>query len=207
MAEEPIASAMTQVVLAEFSALRQEIQDRSGAANTLLNLNITATGTVAGLVLSQRVNPVLLLLLPFLSSALGLLYLDQALNIKNIGAYIKEELKPRLATAARDVGVLAYEERIDEYERRIVLRFLPWGLPVTILFSFPALAALFSSLGRIDTLGMGALWVMGMVLTGAYFFLWGRFVLLPFAKTVMGRANSDASSAGPDSQPSIGRQN
>jgi hypothetical protein len=189
MSSEKTPDVLVQSVLSEFSVLRDEITHRSGAANTLLNLNITATGTVAGFVLSQRASPLLLLLLPFLSPALGLLYLDHALNIKNIGGYIKDELKPRMVAIAGDSGILGYEERIDAYERQKILRFLPWGLPVTILFSFPAVAALVYSTDRLTNPSIFALWGCGIVLTASYLLLWGRFVLVPFARSVAGGPN------------------
>jgi hypothetical protein len=99
-----------QIVLAEFAALRGEIQGRSSAAWTLLGLNLTASSAVAGFVLSDRADPLLLLLLPFLSSSLGLLFLDHGINLDRIGTYIKQELKPRATRAGGDPGLLAYED-------------------------------------------------------------------------------------------------
>lgn len=88
MAADEDPESLQRIALAEFSALRNEIGSRSTAQHTLINLSITAIGAVVGFALAQKGNLSLLLLLPILSPSLGMLYLDHALNIMNIGNYI-----------------------------------------------------------------------------------------------------------------------
>ncbi len=173
-------TAVIQVVLSEFTALRKEISDRSNGAWLLMNLNITATATVAGFVLSDKADPLLLLLLPILSPSLGMLYIDHAYNIINIGNYINDELKPILNGMAQASGLLGYEERVDQYERRKLLRFLPLGLPMMIVFSVAPLAALAFSFSSLDAAWAWILWAGGALLIATYLVLWMSFLLIPY---------------------------
>jgi hypothetical protein len=171
-----------QIVLAEFQALRKEIADRSTAGQTLLNLNMTATAAVAGFVLSNKADPLLLLLVPILSSALGMLYVDHAYNIINLGAYIKNTLAPLLNKIAASSGLLGYEERIAEYEQRKVRRFLPFGLPLAVAFTVPPIGALIFSFRSLEETWTWVLWGFGAALTAIYLVSWTSFLLLPYRK-------------------------
>ncbi len=127
--EDSTRSLCVQTALAEFSALRDEIANRSSAQHTLIGLNLTAIGGIGGFVLSEHADVRLLLLLPILSPALGLLFFDHAINIKKIGTYIGEELRPALVAILGPIGTMRYEEVIAQYEQRKFLRFLPFALP------------------------------------------------------------------------------
>ena len=80
------------VRLAEFSALREEIQNRSGLQQALVGLNLTAIATLGGLVLSNRASIQVLLVLPILSLTLGLMWIDHYRVIVELGGYIRKEL-------------------------------------------------------------------------------------------------------------------
>jgi hypothetical protein len=86
-------SLSVQTALAEFSILRDEIANRSSAQHTLIALNLTAIGGIRGFVLSSHADVRLLLLLPMLSPALGLLFFEHA---KKIGTHIDKVLGPAL---------------------------------------------------------------------------------------------------------------
>jgi hypothetical protein len=184
MASEPTEDhqAAIQVILAEFGALRKEIGDRSSAATTLLNINITASATVVGFVLSNKASPLLLLLLPILSPALGMLFVDHAYNILNLGDYIKETLAPELRNMTGHRGLLGYEERIDTYEQSRIRRFLPLGLPVALTFALSPIAALFFSIRSLETPWSWAIWAFGLVMVIIYLYLWIIFLLIPYQR-------------------------
>lgn len=82
--------APIDVRLAEFTALRQEIQNRSGLQQTLIGLNVTAITAVAGVVLSKHASPAALLVLPPICITLGFLWVDHDRVIYDLGRYIKE---------------------------------------------------------------------------------------------------------------------
>lgn len=168
------------VVLAEFEALRGEITDRASAAYTLLNLNITATAAVAGFVLSDKADPRLLLILPLLSPALGMLFIDHSYNITNLGNYINKRLRPLATAAAGDSRLLGYEEFVDKYEQNKLLRFLPLGFPLMLLFAgFPCAALVFSVI-KLEHAWAWTLWAAGVLMVITYIALWTVFIIAPY---------------------------
>jgi hypothetical protein len=180
------STELLQIVLAEFQALRKEIADRSAAGWTLLNLNMTVTAAVAGFVLSNKANPLLLLLVPILSPALGMLFVDHAYNIDNLGTYIKNTLAPLVNKIAATSGLLGYEQRIDQWEQRKLYRFLPLGLPLFLVFSVAPIGALVFSFRSIEEVWTWVLWGLGAVLTAIYLVFWTSFLLLPYRKRAGG---------------------
>jgi len=180
MSENDNKGAVLNVVLAEFNALRGEIKDRSSTAYTLLNISITATTAIAGFVLSGKASPLLLLILPLLSPALGMLFVDHAYNIDNLGNYIRSRLRPRAIAAAGDSHLLEYEEFVAQYEQNKLLRFLPLGLPLTLLFAGPPFAALLFSWTELKDYWAWALWIAGLMMFFAFVWLWFRFLFAPY---------------------------
>jgi hypothetical protein len=172
-------AAILQAALAEFSDLRTEIQNRSGAAWTLVNLNVTATATILGFVLADKADPRLLLALPIVSSALGMLFIDHAYNINNLGSYINKKIRPVVRDASGDDRLLGYEEAMDKYEQKKLLRFIPFGLPLTILFSGVPLASLCFVLGSLGAGWAWVLWALDVVLVAVQLGLWVLFLVDP----------------------------
>src|SRR6266487_2734697 len=103
-----------EVALAEFKALRDEIGSRATSSHTLININVVVSGVVAGLVVNNPGRVALLLLLPILSPVLGLLWLDHAHNIRNLGDYINATLRPLITGAIGPGGeaALAWEAHV-----------------------------------------------------------------------------------------------
>lgn len=172
-ADDATKSSLVQMALSEFSALRTEIGGRSTAQHTLINLSITATSAVGGFVLSGRFDPVLLLILPLLSPALGMLYLDHALNIDMIGKYIDEKLRPILP-------IMQYEEVVQGYRRYKLLRVLPYGLPVFIIFAGVPMGSLVATYTALQDRWTWILWGIGLILSVLYLTFWIFFMIRPF---------------------------
>lgn len=182
MAENDNSGEVLNVLLAEFNALRSEIADRSSAAFTLLNINITATAVVAGFVLSDKADIKLLLILPLLSPALGMLFVDHSLNIKNLGGYINTQLRPMVAEVAGDGRILGYEGFVAGYEKNKFFRFMPLGFPLLLLFAgFPCAALLFVFEGLKDCWGW-ILWFSGLLMLLIFITLWTDFIIAPYRK-------------------------
>jgi hypothetical protein len=171
--------AILQVALAEFSALRSEIKDRSDAAWGLVNLDVTGTAALLGLVLSKNADPKLLLALPLLAPALGLLFIDHAYNINNLGSYINKRLRPLVVEATGSADVLGYEDAIDRYEKHRFLRLVPLGLPLTLLFSGLPLAALVFVVPSLDAAWAWVVWAFGVLLMLVQSSLWLIFMFDP----------------------------
>lgn len=173
-------SRLLDVALAEFRALRDEIGARASSSHTLININAVASGVAAGLVVNNPGRVELLLVLPILSPVLGLLWLDHAHNIRNIGDYINETLRPQISAAVgAGEAVLAWEEHVDRYERRALLRFLPLGVPVLVLFAAVPVVALARTAGHVGSGWQWLLWGGGALLTLSFLVLWSRLILQP----------------------------
>ena len=129
------------VLLAQFNACRAEIQARSTNQATIINLNITAIGLIAGYYFGYHANPIVMLVIPILSPMLGILWADHAINIGNIGRFIQHRLMPLLsATLKRQLP--DYEISIREFEQRLGSRLLLLIAPMVLLFAILPIAAL-----------------------------------------------------------------
>lgn len=84
------------VLLAEYSALRAEIERRSNIQWSVTALQFTTAATVAGLAISRASNFALLLLIPLLSYMFGTRYILQDFHIKLIKQYLRESRSERL---------------------------------------------------------------------------------------------------------------
>jgi hypothetical protein len=107
------------ILLAEFQALRTEIAGRSAAQATMMQLAITAFGAI-----------------------LGLIWLDHAANISNIGDFIKNQLMPALQKAAAMESLPDYEIFVRDYERTPGGFFRMFGLPPFLIFVLVPLVAM-----------------------------------------------------------------
>lgn len=144
-----------------------------------MGLNATVSSAVAGFVLARQADPLLLLLLPLLCPSLGLLLIDHATNIGNIGQYIDTQLKPMIQEAAGESRLLAYEEWVDRYEQQPLRRLLPFGIPLVLLFNVVPVGALLFTVTRLTTPWSWVLWVLGLIVTGIQVAFWAGFLLPP----------------------------
>ncbi|WP_433192743.1 hypothetical protein ACQP1G_29100 [Nocardia sp. CA-107356] len=108
--EQP--SRVIDCALAEFSALRGELDEIGRGQRTVMSLNISANTAVAAFVLSQRVAPQLLLVIPYLSVALGMLYQTYANHARYMGDYINEHLRPIIVEKAGDNRLFGWEQHM-----------------------------------------------------------------------------------------------
>jgi hypothetical protein len=132
---------------AEFAAYRQEISDRSGHQHTLLTLNLTVLSVIGGFVLSDKANPLVMLLLPIVSGAIGLLWYDHARNIDSLGDHIRRSLSQ----------FSGYEKDIAAREKQ-EWRRLPMTCALLILFVIAPVSGLVIPFPGVH---------------GAYWLLWG----------------------------------
>lgn len=80
-----------EVRLAEFQALREEIQQRSSSQHSILALYAASFSAIIGLAL-ERDSPELLYIAPVLTLSAGLLWADHHRSIQRIGRYIRDVL-------------------------------------------------------------------------------------------------------------------
>jgi hypothetical protein len=100
---------MLEAHLAEFDILKREIDNRTSIQGTLTTVSVTATGIALGVGLFQ-VSPVIIVV-PIVSACLGLLWLDNAVQIDKIGEYLRDTLRLRVARTCKadDEAVLMWQ--------------------------------------------------------------------------------------------------
>lgn len=98
--------------LAEFSALREEIQARVKAQQQMLSLQLTLSGAVFGFAISQPGKTALLLIVPFSSYLLCGRLVAQHFGTLRVAKYIKEDLSDRVP------GGLRWEQWLEQQQSR-----------------------------------------------------------------------------------------
>ena len=98
-----------QAILAEYNALRTEIQNRSGIQSTILQIHITAMTFILGGILTQSFGHWLVFLLPIEATLFGLWWLDHAFIIMELGTYIRVFVEPRVSRLVNEDKVMSWE--------------------------------------------------------------------------------------------------
>jgi hypothetical protein len=99
MSEGPSRAENDQVesiLLAEYSALRTEIERRCNIQWSLFALQVTTAGAIASLAIARTSNLALLLLIPLSSFMFGFRYILHDVHIDLIAQYVRESLSGRL---------------------------------------------------------------------------------------------------------------
>ncbi len=97
------AQVTSQIMLAEYAALRTEVDRRATVQWNVLALQLTSTGVIASLAISHASEIALLLVIPLSSYMLGSRYILHDFHLKLISRYIRDSLSGRLG------GQLAWE--------------------------------------------------------------------------------------------------
>ncbi len=154
MSKSEASLEQARIALTEFQALRTEIGNRSTAQYTLVGINLVATSTLGGIALgSDKGSPNVLLLIAPVCVATGLLWLDHAHAIYQIGTYIKRELwhflsKMMAQLQAPDKSSLpSYENYAVEGKPLLVERSI-FLLPFFLVFVAPPIFSAVYLLGR-----------------------------------------------------------
>jgi hypothetical protein len=156
--------------VAEFNALRQEIQSRSATQQNIFALQVTTAGALFGFALSGPNRTLLLLILPVSSYLLFARYLIHSTAIAIIGEYIRDTLTERLTDG------LGWEQYWQGQPYRLPLA--RWVHPNLILFSgvsvlaliWTAPAVLYGGLS-VRAVGIAVIWLLGSAVAGYTLFL------------------------------------
>jgi hypothetical protein len=149
--------------LAEFTALRQEILNRSTAQQNVLALQLSTSGALFGFALAKGSRATLLLIVPVLSYLLLTRYLMHTATISDISRYIRDELDGRVP------GGLGWESYWRRQPSRLPLSW--WRHPNTMLFPGSAGLALawtahtVFKFDGLDQLGLTAVWLLEFAVT------------------------------------------
>lgn len=141
--------AALQVDLAEFNALRSEIQTFITLQSAFLGLAIAVIAAVLTVADKAEVRPWLLAATPLTFAILGVLYADVVARIGRAARYIQTVLQPRFARQTAPLEALGWERYVhktDPKKRllswtdriRYAIFFLPAIVTYVISFWWPA---------------------------------------------------------------------
>lgn len=147
---------IVDLVLAEFNVLNAEITSIASSQQTLIGLNITAQAAVAGLVVADKADPKLLFVAAVLSSALGLIYVANAVHVTNMASYINDVLRPIAAEKTGEGRLLGWIQHYRVHHR--LSRLLYRGLMIGGLFCGFPMVALVWLIPHLDTLWSRVAW-------------------------------------------------
>jgi hypothetical protein len=125
-----------QVILAEYSALRQEIVQRVGNRTQLLVASSTTSALIIGVALERR-SAELLLVAPLSASLFGFQLLAEGAYLFELGNYIRERIEAPLKSTHPDFT--GWEGHLLS---QTVWRSIPGRLPGLLSTMVPSIAAL-----------------------------------------------------------------
>jgi hypothetical protein len=153
--------------LAEFVALRQEIQERVKAQQQLIALQLTLSGAVFAYALSRPGLSALLLAVPFSSYLLCGRTVAQHFGTLRVAEYIRDELSSRVPGGLRWEAWIRREPRSPN--------ILGFALPHLLTFVGASVLSLAWTFGHAfmrdgislaPKAGLIALWLLGLAVTG-----------------------------------------
>ncbi|MEE9202328.1 MAG: hypothetical protein V3U31_03940 [Dehalococcoidia bacterium] len=160
--------------LSEFKALREEILSRRQDSMTSILTNVTILGSILAAAFYLRQEPpVILLAIPFVSSSLGLYYLNQRLTISDIGLYIRDRISPAVCRLTQNAGVFQWE--VTTRGKLLSARELTIATVIPLIFSLPSLASLMATIEigfSTEPAYMAVAWWLDAVLALAFLALW-----------------------------------
>lgn len=160
----------TQGPVAEFTALRAEIERRSNHQHNLIALQITSAGTLFAVAISSTDRSALLLILPVTSYMLTARYVAYYYGIRLVADYISLVLSPHVG------GSLGWEDWRRKNLHRYHDRALTLINPLYIVFPGTATLALATTLwltlgsnsrprAWFEAVGFGGAWLLGGALS------------------------------------------
>jgi hypothetical protein len=145
------------IIIAEFQAMRTEIDNALSSQQTMININVTAIAVISGLVLAHKVAPLLLLIAAAISSGLGLYVLGSWYHVRRVISYINGFLRPLAIEYTGDERMLAWETwslgRGGAWKRVALL-----GLATLIIFSVMPFVMLVWSIPHLESLSVWLAW-------------------------------------------------
>lgn len=170
-------SVAVQSWLAEFQALRDEILFRMRNADYFLIINVGAIGTILTLALTIKEIERTMLVIPFISCFLGLMYFNQLRHVQMLGRYIQNVIVPALSAECDNVSVMGWE--VYHRSKKSEWSVIPgWGLINILAFIVPSVAAVIltlqSSIVLPTPLWIKLVWGIGLLLNIGLIWVWYR---------------------------------
>lgn len=150
------------VVLVEFTAARAAGDRGASVILSLISLNATAIAAIGGIVVSRHSNPAILVVLPILSSMLGIGIVDQVQYAQVADSYIMTVLRPLVVDLTGDDRLLGVEYYYGTHRGRTRL-LTAVGMGIT--FPGVSIGALVVSGFYLTSIAEWGVWILGVILT------------------------------------------
>jgi len=151
------------IALAEFNALRSEIDGALGAQQALINVNIVSAGLVSGFVVANEADVRLLLVSTILSAALGLYVQGSWYHVRRITSYIESNLRPVLIEYSQDPRIFSWEREVRR-RRDALGRILPTALSMGVMFTLVPLVMLIWVARHLQDQLSWSVWALSLLL-------------------------------------------
>ena len=112
------SSMIMQTWLEEHRALRNEIEQHHVSMRYMFIFNMTATGAIFSFILSNATLVPLMLIIPILSSILGIILFFHSKRMSQLGHYIQKVITPNTRKILNNDSLLGWEDNIREQESK-----------------------------------------------------------------------------------------
>ncbi|MFG3600393.1 hypothetical protein [Micromonospora chersina] len=133
----------TNLLVAEYNAIRAVMAQKSAASHTLVGAYLTVVAVILGFVVANRADPRLLLAVPVLAAISGITILRRRRDREAANAYIRDVLRPVAVACSGDDRVFRWD---DFYARQKDSRSLLYEFGLQLVFPLSGAVCLFVTL-------------------------------------------------------------
>ncbi|MFG2165942.1 hypothetical protein [Micromonospora chersina] len=153
------ADNRTNLLVAEYNAIRAVMAQKSAASHTLVGAYLTVVAVILGFVVANRADPRLLLAVPVLAAISGITILRRRRDREAANAYIRDVLRPVAVECSGDDRVFRWD---DFYARQKDSRSLLYEFGLQLVFPLSGAVCLFVTLPLLGSVGEWLAWLTGL---------------------------------------------
>ncbi|MFI6331866.1 hypothetical protein ACIBBG_26590 [Micromonospora chersina] len=149
----------TNLLVAEYNAIRAVMAQKSAASHTLVGAYLTVVAVILGFVVANRADPRLLLAVPVLAAISGITILRRRRDREAANTYIRDVLWPVAVECSGDDRVFRWD---DFYARQKNSRSLLYEFGLQLVFPLSGAVCLFVTLPLLGSVGEWLAWLTGL---------------------------------------------
>ncbi|MET8906569.1 hypothetical protein [Micromonospora sp. NPDC004551] len=153
------ADNRTNLLVAEYNAIRAMMAQKSAASHALVGAYLTVVAVILGFVVANRADPRLLLAVPVLAAISGITILRRRRDREAANSYIREVLRPLAVECSGDDRVFRWD---DFYAQQRDARSLLYEFGLQLVFPLSGLVCLFVTLPLLGSVGDWSAWLAGL---------------------------------------------
>ncbi|MEU5527567.1 hypothetical protein ABZ744_11575 [Micromonospora chersina] len=149
----------TNLLVAEYNAIRAVMAQKSAASHTLVGGYLTVVAVILGFVVANRADPRLLLAVPVLAAISGITILRRRRDRQAANTYIRDVLRPVAVECSGDDRVFRWD---DFYARQKDSRSLLYEFGLQLVFPLSGAVCLVATLPLLGSVGEWLAWLTGL---------------------------------------------